>query len=110
MVEPKSYSLDDIFHALADPTRRAILRAVSKRERSVSDVAKPFRMSLAAVSKHLQVLEKARLIQKERRGNFNIISLNAEALWSAEQWIAMYKQFWETRLDSLKDLLEKEQE
>src|SRR5581483_276337 len=108
MVESKSYDLDLIFHALADPTRRAMLKAVSKRPRSVSELARPFEMSLAAVSKHLQVLERARLVEKEKRGSFYFVTLNAGALMTAEQWIAWYRQFWDARLDALKDLLEKE--
>jgi len=108
MVESSAYDLDLIFQALADPTRRAILQRVSRRECTVTDVAKPFQMSLAAVSKHLKTLDRARLIHRQKRGSFYYVSLNPEALMSAEQWIAHYQQFWEGRLDSLKRLLGKE--
>ena len=103
-----AYDLDRIFQALADPTRRAILKAVSKKARTVSELAQPFSMSLAAVSKHLQVLEKARLVRKERQGSFYYVTLDAGGLMTADQWIAWYRQFWDARLDALKDLLEKE--
>src|SRR5262249_13424285 len=108
MVESSVYSLDLIFQALADPTRRAILKSVSRRERSVTELAKPFRMSLAAVSKHLKTLDRAKLITRTKRGSFYYVSLNPEALMNAEQWIAHYQKFWESRLGSLSRMLEKE--
>jgi DNA-binding transcriptional ArsR family regulator len=107
MVESKTEDLNRIFQALADPTRRAILREISRRERSVSEVAEPFQMSLAAVSKHLKVLERAQLVRREKRGSFYYLSLNPKALKSATQWLNYYEQFWGDRLESLKQLLEK---
>lgn len=103
-----TYDLNLIFQALCDPTRRSILKNVSVHDRTVMELAKPYRMSLAAVSKHLKVLERAQLIQREKRGSFSHVKLNAEALMSAEQWIADYRQFWENRLDLLKNYLERE--
>ena len=108
MVDSSGYDLDDIFGALSDPTRRAILRSVARRERSVMEIAEPFSMSLAAVSKHLKVLEQARLIRREKRGTFYYVSLNPQALKSAEQWLGYYERFWNERLDSLKRYLEKD--
>jgi DNA-binding transcriptional ArsR family regulator len=108
MVELTANRLDLIFHALADPTRRAILKKVSRKARTVGEVAQPFSMSLAAVSKHLKILEHAELIRKEKRGTSYYVSLRGEALFTAEQWISHYRQFWESRLDSLKDYLEGE--
>ena len=108
MVESVAYDLNLIFQALADPTRRSILRKVSRRERTVSELARPFRMTLAAVSKHLQVLDRARLIRRKKRGSFQLIRTNPEALMQADAWIASYRQFWDGRLDSLKQLLENE--
>lgn len=108
MVESSGYDLDDIFGALSDPTRRAILRSVARRERSVMEIAEPFHMSLAAVSKHLKVLEQARLIRREKRGTFYYVSLNPPALKTAEQWLGYYERFWNERLDSLKRYLEKD--
>ena len=98
--------LDSIFHALSDSTRRAILRDVSKQEKTVGEVAKPYRMSLAAVSKHLKVLEAAELIARERRGSFQIVRLNAASLRPAEKWLAYYETFWSARLDALQAHLE----
>jgi DNA-binding transcriptional ArsR family regulator len=98
--------LDSTFRALADPTRRAILREVSRGERTVGQVAQPHRMSLAAVSKHLKVLEAADLITRQKRGSFQLVRLNAKPMREAERWLAYYEQFWNTRLDALQKLLE----
>lgn len=106
MVKSGVRHLDDVFHALSDSTRRAILHDLSKNEKSVSEIAKPYRMSLAAISKHLKVLERAKLIDRRKEGSFQIVKLQAETLKTAEQWIAYYQQFWSTRLDALQDLLE----
>jgi DNA-binding transcriptional ArsR family regulator len=101
-------TLDLIFHALSDSTRRTILRVLSKKEKTVGQIAKPFEMSLAAVSKHLKVLEAANLIRREKRGSFYHIQLNPEALMSADEWLNYYQQFWDIRLESMKNFLEKE--
>lgn len=103
-----NYDLNLIFQALGDPTRRSILNNVSKRERTVMELAEPFHLSLAAISKHLKVLERAKLIRREKRGSFSHVQLNAAALRNAQQWIDEYRQFWQMRLDSLKDCLEKD--
>jgi DNA-binding transcriptional ArsR family regulator len=106
MVKSETIQLNLIFHALADATRRSILRTIAKKEKTVSEIAKPFRMSLAAVSKHLKVLEAANLIERRKEGSFQVVSLNAETLKTAEQWISYYQQFWSYRLDKLQNLLE----
>jgi DNA-binding transcriptional ArsR family regulator len=108
MVESRAYDLDLIFHALGDPTRRAIVKTLTRREKPITEVAKPFGMSLAAVSKHVKVLERARLVQRERRGSFSYLTLNTGAMQTAGQWIDHYRQLWEDRLDALKTLMEKE--
>lgn len=100
--------LDSIFRALSDPTRRSILRAVSMKERTVGEIAKPYRVSLAAVSKHLKVLESADLIHREKRGSFQVVRLNAQALKTAEEWLSYYEQFWNRRLDALQTYFEGE--
>jgi DNA-binding transcriptional ArsR family regulator len=100
--------LDSIFHALSDSTRRSILRDVSSREKTVSEIARPYAMSLAAVSKHLKVLETAELIARERRGSFQIVRLKPSALKPAEQWLAYYEKFWNTQLDALERHLQGE--
>ena len=107
MVKSQALQLDLVFHALSDATRRAILFDVSKKEKTVSQIAKPYKMSLAAVSKHLKVLELADLIERRKEGSFQMVSLNADALKTAEEWISYYQQFWGLRLNSLKDFLEK---
>jgi DNA-binding transcriptional ArsR family regulator len=106
MVKSSTARLDSIFHALADPTRRAILRDVSAGEKSVSEIAKPHALTLAAVSKHLKVLEAAELVARQRRGSFQIVRLNPPALHEADQWLADYRQFWSSRLDALAQHLE----
>ncbi len=106
MVKSNAARLDSIFHALADPTRRAILRDVSRGAKPVGEVAKPHAMSLAAVSKHLNVLEAAELIARERRGSFQIVRLKAANLRRADEWLAYYEKFWSTQLDRLQSHLE----
>jgi DNA-binding transcriptional ArsR family regulator len=97
--------LSSTFSALADPTRRAILTKLSKGDRSVSDLAEPFDMSLPAISKHLKVLEKAGLIQRSRDAQYRPCKLNAKPLREAAKWVEQYRQFWEERLDRLDDYL-----
>lgn len=107
MVDYKKYDLDLIFQALSDPSRRAMLRSISESEKSVTEVAKPFRrMSLAAASKHLKVLERAKLIHRRRDGNHLYLTVNGEAIRSADQWMKYYQRFWDSKLDSLQKLLE----
>jgi DNA-binding transcriptional ArsR family regulator len=106
MVKSSTARLDSIFRALADPTRRSILRDVSAGEKTVGEVARPFALTLAAVSKHLNVLEAAELIARERRGSFQIVRLKADSLRPAENWLAYYEKFWNRQLDSLEKYLE----
>jgi|SRR5215469_982185 len=108
MVKSSTARLDAVFHALSDSTRRSILRDVAAGEKAVSEVAKPYAMSLAAVSKHLNVLEEAELIARQRRGSFQIVRLNAKSLRPAEQWLAFYEKFWNERIDALQSYLEEE--
>ncbi len=105
MVESSAARLDSVFHALADPTRRAILYGLTKGERTVTEIAQPHRMTLAAVSKHLKVLESAELVARERRGSFHIVRLQAQSLKAAEEWIAFYSRFWNQSLDNLENFL-----
>lgn len=102
-------SLDSIFTSLADPTRRDILRRVSDSELSVSQIAKPYPLTFAAISKHLKVLEKANLITKRRNGKEQLVSLAPQALADAAEYIEWYKQFMENRLDALEIYLEENQ-
>ncbi|RCJ32625.1 transcriptional regulator [Nostoc punctiforme NIES-2108] len=94
------------FAALADPTRRAILAHLSKGEASVSELAKPFKMSLPAISKHLKVLERAGLIVRGREAQWRPCQIQAQPLKEAADWIEQYRQLWEQRLDQLDDYLQ----
>jgi DNA-binding transcriptional ArsR family regulator len=110
MVKSNAARLDSVFHALSDSTRRSILRDVAARDKTVGEVARPYRMSLAAVSKHLNVLESADLIARERRGSFQIVRLKARNLRPAEEWLAWYEKFWNRQLDALQSYLEGEED
>lgn len=98
-------SLSAVFAALADPTRRAILARVAEGEASVTELAKPFKMSLPAVSKHLKVLERAGLIARGREAQWRPCRLEAKPLQEVADWVGQYRQFWEARLDRLEDYL-----
>ncbi|MDB5327286.1 MAG: Transcriptional regulator, ArsR family [Phycisphaerales bacterium] len=89
------------FSALADPTRRAILKRLSHGERSVNELAGPFRMSLPGISKHLKVLEKAGLISRSRDAQFRPCRLNPAAMKNVADWVEFYRQFWEQSFDRL---------
>lgn len=97
--------LDRTFAALADPTRRAILGRLASGEATVTELAKPFAMSLPAVSKHLKVLERAGLISRGRDAQWRPCRLNAEPLGAANAWIEQYRDFWEARFDRLDEHL-----
>jgi DNA-binding transcriptional ArsR family regulator len=101
-------NLDNIFSSLADPTRRDILRRVSDQQLSISEIAKPYDLTFAAVSKHLKVLEKARLVIKHRHGKEQIVSLAPSALKDASEYLEWYRSMWENRLDSLENYLNQE--
>ncbi|WP_447760629.1 ArsR/SmtB family transcription factor [Sphingopyxis panaciterrae] len=105
MVEHDSHTLDTIFHALGDATRRAMLGELASGERTVSELAEPFAMSLAAASKHIKVLENAGMVRRDIRGRTHVCSLDPVPLMSADQWIGMYRRFWTDRLDTLERLL-----
>ena len=93
--------LDAIFRSLADPTRRDILKRVAKKQLSISDIAKPYKMTLAAISKHLKVLEHAKLIVKRRQGKEQIVQLSPAAFNDAAKYLKYYERLWNDRLDSL---------
>lgn len=107
MVHYQSDALDRTFAALADPTRRALLARLSESEAvSVSDLAKPFAMSLPAIMKHLDVLKDAGLVTREKNGRVVSCRLNAEPMHEANEWLGRYQRFWNDRLDQLEALLE----
>jgi len=104
-----SERLDATFGALSDGTRRGILARLTRGEASVSELAQPFEMSLPAVSKHLRVLENARLIVCRKEGRVHRCRLAAQPMKHAAQWIGQYRQFWESRFDALAAYLETRQ-
>ena len=93
--------LDLTFAALADPTRRRILEHLAQGDRCVTDLARPYSMSLPAVSKHLRVLENAGLIRRRRKGRLHSLKLRAAPMKQASQWMEEYRRFWEGSLDRL---------
>lgn len=108
MIESESPQLDTLFHALGDPTRRGMLRQLTEGDRTVTELAAPYDMSLAAASRHIKVLESAGLIRREVRWRTHYCRLNAEPLAAAQDWLAFYERFWTSRLDILDRLLREE--
>src|SRR5260370_34630418 len=99
--------LSSTFAALSHPTRRAILARLAGGEKSVMELAKPFKMTLPAVTKHLKVLQRAGLISQGRQAQWRPCRLQAAPLKNAADWIEQYRQFWEESLDRLADYLKK---
>ena len=108
MVNYQMHDLDGIFHALADPTRRAIIGALMHGPKTVGEISQPFDISLPAVSKHLKVLERARLVIRQIRGREHHCHLNPASLAPAHDWLSFYSGFWNARLDALDALLNEE--
>jgi DNA-binding transcriptional ArsR family regulator len=106
MVTP--VDLDRTLMALADPTRRAILQRLSKGEARVTELASPFAISLNSVSKHIRMLERARLVQRRRVGRDHFLSFNPKPLDTAATWIETQRALWSARLDALDALLRAE--
>ena len=106
MVKSLDRNLDLIFQALADPTRRAILKNLSRRERAITELAQPFGMSFVAVSKHVKVLERAGLVERRWAGNFSYLKLNPKTMHAADEWIEYYRKFWKQSLDRLDNYLQ----
>ena len=97
--------LSAVFGALADPTRRAILARLAEGDATVGELAAPFRVSQPAISRHLRVLEQARLVSRSRRATARLSHLEAEPLREATAWLARYQAFWNERHDRLDALL-----
>ena len=110
MVKSPNSTLNRTFAALSDPTRRAIVARLAAGEASVTEIAEPFAMSLPAVSKHLRVLEEAGLLARRKEGRVHRIRLVAKPLREASEWISVYRDFWEGRLDALAEYLENQKE
>jgi len=101
MVEYCRLELDHVFSAVADPTRRAILQALAEQPATITEIAKPFPVSLNAVSKHVMVLERAGLVRREVHGREHVCRLEPRPLQEATLWLEHYLQFWEARMDAL---------
>lgn len=104
-MRPEPVPLDRVFHALADPARRSMLERLSRGPASVSELAQPLAMSLAAVVQHLAVLEESGLVQTKKVGRVRTCQIEAGSLQHAEQWINDRRSQWERRLDRLGDYL-----
>lgn len=104
----RNLHVDRVFHALGDPTRRALVERLSEGPISVSRLAKPLAITLAAVVQHLQVLEKSGLVRTEKLGRVRTCRIETAGLSVAEQWIEDRRLTWEKRLDRLGDLLDEE--
>ncbi len=100
--------LDGVFHALSDPTRRAMLRHLASGERNIGELAAPFNMSFAAASKHVRVLESAGLLRRRVVGRRHVCRMQPSPLAAAEKWLRYYERFWTSRFDALEALLQAE--
>lgn len=107
-MDDESERLNSVFHALSDPTRRAIVGLLAVKPYSITELVPPFSISLAAISKHVKSLERAGIVYREVRGRNHICNLNADALNEAYMWLAGYERFWGQRLDALEEVLRRE--
>lgn len=98
-------TLDAALQALADPTRRAILRRLARSDARVTDLAAPFRISLNSVSKHIRILERARLVERRRAGREHILRFRPEPLRRVQEWIVQQQAFWQASLEALDAML-----
>jgi len=108
MVE-ESEEIDQVFHALANRTRRGMLRRLSRNDCTVGELAAPTEMSFAAASKHVQVLERAGLVNRRVRGRQHICSLSPKPLKEASDWLGFYEEFWNSSLDRLEVMLKEDE-
>jgi DNA-binding transcriptional ArsR family regulator len=102
---PQAASLDSVFHALSDPTRRAMLRNLVSGERNIGELGAPFKMSFQAASKHVRVLERAGLVRRRVEGRSHICRIDPLPLAQATEWLRFYEEFWASRLDMLEAAL-----
>lgn len=98
---------DDVFRALADPTRRKVLERLVKGPASVTELAEPFDMKLPSFVQHLAVLEQSRLVKSKKKGRVRVFQINPKRLKVAEDWLADQRRLWETRLDQLDEYLQR---
>lgn len=100
--------LDATFHALADPTRRGMLASLALGEKSIGELSEPFRMTFAGASKHVKVLEDAGLVGRRKVGRTHLIRIEARPLEEAERWLRQWEKFWNSRLDRLEALIQRD--
>jgi len=105
MVEHPTERLDLVFHALSDQTRRAMLARLSRGEQTVSELASPYEMSLAAASKHIRTLERAGLVKRTIRGRIHYCRIDPRPLAKADDWLRSYERLWDQRIERLAELL-----
>lgn len=105
MVDERVSNLDAVFHALADPTRRAMLSSLSAAPRTVGELAAPFDISLAAASKHIKVLERAGLVARSIKGRTHVCQLDTRPMHAGMEWMRHYEKFWQRKIDVLETLL-----
>ena len=103
MVEHSRDQLSQVLAAVADPTRRAIVQKLARGPATITEIAKPFPVSFNAVSKHMMVLERAGLVEREAQGRERVCRLKPRGLRRANAWLEQYRQFWEERLDALEE-------
>jgi DNA-binding transcriptional ArsR family regulator len=108
MVELAPQGLDAVFRALADPTRRAMLRELAGGERNIGELAAPHAMSFAAASKHVQVLERAGLVRRRIMGRSHLCRIELKPLAAADDWLRFYERLWTRSFDALGDILAEE--
>ncbi len=99
------YSVDSVFHALSDPTRRAMIERLAAGPASVSELGEPFEVSLSAIGQHLRVLEESGVVRSHKEGRVRTVELAPEALKTAEDWFSNHRKLWERRLDRMEALL-----
>ena len=111
-IEPMTQTIDDqldmVFHALANRTRRQLLADLAERPARVNELGRPYGMSVAAISKHLFVLEHAGLITRRKEGSVQLCLANPVAMRKADEWLAAYRSYWKAQLDSFADFVESE--
>lgn len=108
-MQQASNNLDQVFFALSDATRRAILSRLAEGSTTIGELAEPFEISSPAISKHMKILEKAGLIERRIEGRQHHCTLSTGSLKTAEDWISFHRKFWESRLDALEDLLKNQE-
>lgn len=106
MVSDRSPTLNRVFHALAHPARREMLRQLAGKERNLTELAAPLRMSFPAASKHVRVLERAKLVRRRVVGRSHLCRIEGQALTEAEVWLEHFRKTWESRFERLDELLE----